>query len=149
MLEPVAIRPAQPSDADAIAGLIAVLATDLGEPSAATADYVANVVRSGACQVVLAEGSGEVLGMVSFSYSPSFYHAANSCLIHELVVSPGARSMGVGSRLLEHAIQLAQAHGCAEVSLAVMDSNAAARRFYERHGFEADAITMERHFSTE
>lgn len=149
MVEPVAIRPAQPSDGDAIARLIAVLASDLGEPSTVTADYVVKVVGSGACQVVLAEGSGEVLGMASFSFSPSFYHAANSCLIHELVVSPGARNEGVGSRLLEHAIQLAQAHGCAEVSLSVLNANAAARRFYERHGFEADAITMERHFSTE
>lgn len=149
MLEPVAIRPAQPSDADAIAGLIAALASDLGEPSAVTADYVVNVVGSGTCQVLLAECSGEVLGMVSSSYGPSLYHAADSCLIHELVVSPGARNEGAGSRLLEHAIQVTQAHGCAEISLAVLNSNAAARRFYERHGFEAEATSMERHFATE
>jgi len=149
MPDPVTLRSANPADAGAIAALIAVLASDLGEPSAVTAIYVVEVLRLRTFQVLLAERSGGVLGMVSFSYNPSFYHAADSCLIHELVVSTGARNEGLGSLLLKHAIQLAQAHGCVEASLAVMSSNAAARRFYERHGFEADAITMERHFHTE
>jgi ribosomal protein S18 acetylase RimI-like enzyme len=149
MRQPIDIRPARPSDAGTIARLITFLASELGEPAAASADYAVGVLDAGTCQVLLAERSGEALGMVSFSYTPSLYHAADACLISELVVSPAARNEGVGSRLLEHAIQLAQAHGCAEVSLAVLNSNAAARRFYERHGFEADAITMERHFPTE
>ena len=107
------------------------------------------VLRKGTCHVSLAEISGEVLGILSFSYNPSFYHAADSRLINELVVLPDARDRGLGARLLEHVIHGAQAIGCAEVLLSVMTSNTAARRFYERHGFEAKATTMERHFATE
>jgi ribosomal protein S18 acetylase RimI-like enzyme len=123
---------------------MAVLASDPGEPCPGTTDYVVKFVGPGTRQVMLAEGNGEELGMVSFSYSPSFYHAADSCLIDELVVFPGARNAGVGTRLLEHAIRMAQAHGCAEISLAVLNSNAAARRFLERHGFEAGGVYMDR-----
>ena len=87
--------------------------------------------------------------MVTFSCNPSFYHAADSCLINELVVLPDARDRGLGARLLEPVIHGAQAIRCAEVLLSVMTSSTDARRFYERHGFEARATTMERHFATE
>lgn len=149
MPEAVTLRPAGPADAAAIAALISVLASDLDEPSPVTADYVRKAVDTGRCHVLLAERGGEALGMVSYSYAPSFYHAADACLINELVVRPSARNEGLGSRLLERVLRLAQAHGCAEVSLSVMNTNAAAQRFYERHGFEADAIAMERHFTTQ
>jgi len=149
MPEPVTVRLAEPADAGAIAALIAVLASDPGEPGEVSTDYIAEVLGKGSCRALLAMRGEGVLGVLNLSYHPSFYHAADACLIEELVVSSGARNEGVGSRLLEHAIQMAQAHGCAEISLAVLTSNAAARRFYERHGFEAEAISMERHFATE
>jgi ribosomal protein S18 acetylase RimI-like enzyme len=129
MPEAVTLRPAGPADAGAIAALTSVL----GQPSPVTADYVRKAVDTGRCHVLLAERGGEAPGMVSRSYAPSFFHAADACLINELVVRPSARNEGLGSRLLEHVLRLARAHGCAEVSLSVMSTKAAARRFYERH----------------
>ena len=88
----------------------------------------------------------EVLGLVSFSFRPSLYHAADTCLVDELVVQPHARSKGIGALLLDEAIRLAGDHGCAEISLSVMASNAEALRFYRRHGFEDEALLLEHHF---
>jgi ribosomal protein S18 acetylase RimI-like enzyme len=46
-------------------------------------------------------------------------------------------------------VQRARAHGCAEVSLGVMKGNQDALRFYQRHGFEDDALLLERHLPPE
>jgi len=146
MPDPITLRHTEPADAGAIAALVAALASDLGEPSPVSASYVADVLRDGRCQVLLAERGADVLGMLSLSFHASLYHGAEACRVDELVVRPEARNQGVGAELLEQAIEMARARRCAEVSLGVMQANVAARRFYERLGFEADALQMERHF---
>jgi ribosomal protein S18 acetylase RimI-like enzyme len=143
------VRNASPSDALVISRLIAALASGLAESSPATPHYVADVLQRGACQVLLAEREGTALGVLSYYFHPSLYHAADSCLIEELVVAPEARRQGVGTVLLEEAIRRARERGCVEVSLGVMRNNKDAQRFYERHGFEADALLMERHLTAE
>jgi len=149
MSNDVTLRNAQPADAPVVCGLVTALASGLGESSTVTSEYVAEVLQRGGCQVLLAERSDTALGMLSYHFHPSLYHAADSCLIDELVVAPQARSQGVGAALLEEAIRRARERGCAEVSLGVMNSNRDALRFYQRHGFEADAVYMERHFTAE
>jgi ribosomal protein S18 acetylase RimI-like enzyme len=145
----IAIRTALMQDAPAIARLIAMLATDLDAPSTVTPEYVAEVLREGGCTVLLAQRGGAALGMLSYHFYPSLYHAADSCLVDELVVEPAARGQGVGALLLEAVIRRARERGCAEVSLSVMSTNKNAQRFYERHGFEADAVFMEQHLTAE
>ena len=143
---PVTLRLAGPQDSHAIAGLIAALALYLGERSPITSPFVTKVLLQQSCQVLLAARGEVVLGLLSFSFRPSLFHAADSCMIDELVIEPSARNQGIGAVLLDDAIRRAREHGCAEVSLSVMTSNAEALRFYRRHGFEADALLLERHF---
>lgn len=50
-------------------------------------------------------------------------------------VAPAARGRGVGDALVDAALALAWATGCQEVRLIVVVGNEAARRLYERHGF--------------
>ena len=146
MPEAVTLRVAEPSDAGAVASLIAALASDLSEPSTASGSYVADVLRERRRQVLLAERGAAVLGMLSLSFHASLYHGAEACWVDELVVTPEARNQGVGAKLLEQAIQMARARTCTEATLSVMEANTDARRFYERHGFEVTAVLMERHF---
>ena len=55
--------------------------------------------------------------------------------IAQLIVDPAARGRGLGRRLVETALQSAQAHGSARVTLLVADTNRSAGRLYDAAGF--------------
>lgn len=57
--------------------------------------------------------------------------------IRQLMVHPSFVGNGIGSRLLEHALQRL----APPVRAYTFQANGGARRFYERHGFEAIALT--------
>ena len=50
-------------------------------------------------------------------------------------VKPGARSTGVGDRLVQAALGWARASGCGEVNLWVREGNGPAEDLYIRNGF--------------
>ncbi|MDX1455634.1 MAG: GNAT family N-acetyltransferase [Gammaproteobacteria bacterium] len=61
--------------------------------------------------------------------------AAGSWYINIVATRPEWRGHGLGTGLLAYAHALAMLKGCEEVSLQNFESNAAARRLYERFGF--------------
>ncbi len=148
-VDAISVRLAEAHDAEAIAALVATLAGELQEHSPITPAYVADYLLSPGAHILLAARGEAVLGLLSFTFRPSLYHAADSCLIDELVVQPAERNRGIGTHLLQEAIQRARTHRCAEVSLSVMLSNRDAVRFYQRHGFEDQALLLERHLPPE
>ena len=142
------VRLAEIEDATAIAGLVSTLAAELGEHTPVTLTFVAGYPRRPGCHVLLALRGPAAVGLLSYTFRPSLYHAADACLVDELVVQPAERNRGLGTHLLEEVLRRAHDQHCAEVSFSVMTSNRAALRFYQRHGFEDQALLLELHLPT-
>ena len=82
----------------------------------------------------------KILAMVSLLYTVSTALGARVALLEDMIVSPGFRGCGVGSRLLEHAVRFARTHGCERITLLTDVDNESAQRFYKRHGFKASPM---------
>ena len=82
--------------------------------------------------------SGEAAaGVCQLRYRFGLWYGAPDCLLEDLFVSEAARGSGLGSALLEGAIESARGHGCRRVELDVNERNEPAHALYERHGFSS------------
>jgi ribosomal protein S18 acetylase RimI-like enzyme len=61
--------------------------------------------------------------------------APSTWYVNVLAVIPGLRGHGLGSQLLALADETGRAQGLGGMSVIVSDTNAGARRLYERHGY--------------
>jgi ribosomal protein S18 acetylase RimI-like enzyme len=143
----VHVREARLSDAPHIVRLITELARTGGEESPITESYAARYLSCPGSSVLLAEVDGQVVGLLSYSACPNLFHAADSGLIEELIVSEDARGSGVGSALLSEVLRRLESMGCAEVSVSTMSDNTDAQRFYRLHGLVDEAVFLEKHFT--
>jgi ribosomal protein S18 acetylase RimI-like enzyme len=104
------------------------------------------------------EQDGEIAGMLLGYRQPDTMDAGDTSTIHEVfralaeleAAAPGAwyvnivgvfpeyRGRGLGSRLLRHAEDLADAAGARRMSLIVDSGNDSARRLYERTGYREE-----------
>ena len=66
------------------------------------------------------------------------YTVLDSADITNIAVLPDYREKGIGSLLLEGLIEYAEKNGVTSLHLEVRESNSAARRLYEKFGFEID-----------
>jgi ribosomal protein S18 acetylase RimI-like enzyme len=96
-------------------------------------------------EIRVARAAGRIVGFVSFTIEGStFERSTTKGLIQNIYVEPDAREQGIGSRLLDRAESVLDAEGADVVSLEVMADNEAARRFYQRHGYDTHRVTLEK-----
>ena len=88
----------------------------------------------GSCLVAVLDNA--VVGFICFRV------VSDEAEVLNLAVSPSARRGGVASSLLADAIRTSRQRGGHRMFLEVRDTNQAAIRFYERHGFR---LTARRH----
>lgn len=128
----------RPGDADRIAPLIRALALEEGA-DAAEVDQIEMVVdallQSGASDFVIAEVEGEPVGCLQISYRLSTWHALPYAYIEDFYLAPQVRGRGVGTKLLDYALQRAEGQKAYQIMLDVRDANSAAQRLYGRFGF--------------
>ena len=90
--------------------------------------------------ILVARHQDRVVGMVNLLYTVSTALGECVALLEDMVVAPQARAGGVGSELLDHAVNFARAHGCKRITLLTDADNDAALRFYRLHGFKGSPM---------
>jgi len=89
-------------------------------------------------ELIVAERNGSVVGTLQLSIIPGLSRAGSKRGMVEAVrVHSSTRGSGLGTTLMEWAIEESRARGCALVQLTSDKSRAGAHRFYERLGFSA------------
>lgn len=84
------------------------------------------------------EGSGGASGAVA-AYAV-VWRVGEEAELGDLAVHPDLRGRGIGSHLLASVLEETAAQGVREIYLEVRRSNGAARRLYERSGFEVVGV---------
>lgn len=82
--------------------------------------------------------NGEKVGILKydFPFSPREVEIPNAMKLHRLYLHPKAQGQGVAQVLMEHCFQVALENGLETIWLEAMESQAQAKRFYEKMGFE-------------
>ena len=130
----IAMRPAQPTDAEAIATLF----TDEGYP-AGPSDIAARLGRfaTSEARVIVAEHDGAILGFIAIHALPRFEHDDWIVRILALVVDAGARERGVGRSLMAEAERVGTELGAAFIEVTAGHHRPEARQLYESLGYDA------------
>jgi GNAT superfamily N-acetyltransferase len=96
----------------------------------------------------LAWADGDVpVGLVHWIYHRTCWSASNTCYLQDLFTKADRRAAGVGRRLIQHVHEDAQRRGSARVYWNTHETNAVARRLYdrvaERSGFIQYVVTTQ------
>jgi GNAT superfamily N-acetyltransferase len=131
----VLVRRARPGDAAQVLALVQQLGY---EPDDRRYDEIfAQVVRHPESAVFVATEGLRVIGYLSLSHRPQIRLGATVAIIDELIVDEKRRGDGVGSALLQSALQHARAINCKRVEVHTARSRESYRRhFYISHGFQ-------------
>ena len=147
MASTLRIEPAREADLPALCGLLELLFTQEAEfrpDRTAQARGLRRILeRPEAGCILVARQDGVVAGMCNLLYTESTALGARVALLEDVVVAPHARGGGVGTRLLQGAIDTARAEDCRRITLLADRHNEGAHRFYQRHGFApSDMVPM-------
>jgi ribosomal protein S18 acetylase RimI-like enzyme len=145
----ITIRPARRDDVPAIVGLLAddPLGREretAGDPlPAAYWQAFDDIAAQGGNVVLVAERAGAVVGCLQLTVIPGLSRRGmRRGLIEAVRVGAASRGLGLGERLVRHAIEIARDAGCGLVQLTTDKSRGDAHRFYERLGFVASHLGM-------
>lgn len=127
-----------PEDAPRLAPLIHALAIEEGVEPADVED-IANIVgallQSGASDFLIATANDEPIGCLQIAYRLSTWEALPYAYLEDFYLAPKARGRGVGTKLLDYALQRAEGQNASHIALDVRNANTAAQRLYTRFGF--------------
>ncbi|WP_042400453.1 GNAT family N-acetyltransferase [Streptacidiphilus carbonis] len=138
-------RPAVVDDVPAIVALLAADSLGAGrETPDDLAPYLAAFDRLAADpnqHLLVAERQGEVVGTLQLTVIPGLSRAGATRTVVEAVrVRSTERGLGLGTLLMEHAIEESRRLGASLVQLTSDSSRVDAHRFYERLGFTGSHV---------
>ncbi|ELY61868.1 GNAT family N-acetyltransferase [Natronolimnohabitans innermongolicus] len=149
---PPTIERAAPSDLETVADRWVALARDQRRhDSAVLADANREAMRQTLAAhqandgLLVARDAGRIVGFASFHLEHgSLALDTTRGMLSNIYVEPAYRGQGLGGALLEAAEAELEERGAEAVVLEVMADNEAARRFYDRQGYDAYRVSMER-----
>lgn len=128
-----------------LAALIHQLAIEEGVEPAESEDIeiiVGALIQSGASDFLLATANDEPIGCLQIAYRLSTWQAGRYAYLEDFYLSKQARGRGVGTKLLDYALQRAESQNCDNIMLDVRTANTAAQRLYTRFGFATSGSTL-------
>lgn len=87
---------------------------------------------SGLYGALARDEGGRAVGLVHWLTHLATWSRTDYCYLEDLFVSPDARGSGVGAALIAHVRSWADDHGAAKVYWLTAETNATARRLYDR-----------------
>ncbi|MFA9459552.1 GNAT family N-acetyltransferase [Thiohalorhabdus sp. Cl-TMA] len=143
---PCRVRPAEEADLEAMIGLLRqlfALEVDFGaDPECQRRGLRSLLARPGQARVLVAEGAGAVRGMCSVQSVVSTAEGGLVGWLEDLVVAEGWRGRGLGRCLLRAACAWARQQGLSRLQLVADRSNAPARDFYWRQGWDSTQLVV-------
>ncbi|WP_296650393.1 GNAT family acetyltransferase [Paraburkholderia sp.] len=147
----VTIRPFSPGDADAVIGLWMQAFPEYQDTSRPHRNPRLSIENKLGTQPELffvatrgdgdesterdkSDESGAIVGTVMAGYD------GHRGWLYSLAVDPGARRLGIGTRLVQHAEAALLARGCPKLNLQVLHDKAEVLAFYASLGYRADAV---------
>ena len=129
-------------DGQAILGLLDHYARDPMGGEEPLSDYVlANLIttlqkQTGAFSV-LAFHDNVAVGLVNCFQTFSTFNCRPIVNIHDVIVRESHRGQLIAEKMLGHVQKVAKDRGCCKLTLEVLEGNIAARKVYQRFGFNA------------
>mgnify|MGYP000324330067 CR=1 FL=1 len=143
---------AETDDLDALADLWVALVADqrahgahllAGENRSTARDFLGQYVAGD--RVYVARVGDALVGFVMFHVETGAYEQDTTRgVVDNVFVVPAYRDRGVGSRLLDAAEAALEERGAETLAVSVLAANDAARRLYERRGYTAQRLVLER-----
>jgi GNAT superfamily N-acetyltransferase len=94
-------------------------------------------------ELIVAELNGELVGTLHLMFLPSIsYQGGLRSQVESVRVSRKFQNKGIGSQMMEYAIQRAKARGAHLMQLTTHATRRDAHRFYERLGFKGSHLGM-------
>jgi GNAT superfamily N-acetyltransferase len=143
----ILIRKATKSDLPAIRRLLAELISAMDDTECIdiriplrTWEHLLKDARS---HFLVAATKGTPVGFIHFTVRQTVLHRSPSAMIDELVVTKEYQGKGIGKQLVLAAIEKCKQLGCCEVEVSTEKTNAEARKFYKKCGFNKREILFE------
>jgi GNAT superfamily N-acetyltransferase len=136
----VSVRDARPVDAEVVARLLAGGSIRASEDVTDIGPYRSAIeeISAGPGTVLVAVADGAVVGVCQLLVFRHIQQQGGRCAeIESMHVAEDLRGRGVGSVLLQAAVQRARDAGCYRIQLTSNKVRGDAHRFYTRHGFIA------------
>lgn len=91
--------------------------------------------------VLVARNDEQILGMINLLFTESTALGSKVAILEDMVVPSKSRGEGVGSQLIDYAINEAKKEGCKRITLLTDIENTKAQSFYQKKGFVKSKMT--------
>ena len=144
------IRLCHPEDAPLLAPLVEALAREEGADPAerdGIETVISALLQSGVSDFLLATIEGRPVGCLQIAYRLSTWEAAPYAYLEDFYLTPEARARGIGTKMLDYALQRAEGQRAVHIALDVRSENRPAQRLYTKFGFsDSGSLLMKRPF---